>query len=83
MNARTLLEKIGVTNEIKEIKEASLIYKNAVEESYQVVTELGEIDFRIIKLADKTVSKIEYNDTRYTFNRSVNLMVDFEEEVTI
>ena len=73
-----LLKAIGVTNEICEVKEATLAYESAVEKSWCIVTELGEIDFRIIRLSEKTVSKIDYCDTRYKFNRNVNLMSEYK-----
>ena len=77
--AKELLKKIGVTNDIKEIKEFELIYENAIEKSYKIVTEIGEIDFRIIDLKNlnKKVSKLDYFDIAYTFNRNVNLPADF------
>lgn len=81
MNAIELLRKIGVVNEIQEVKLFEVTYENALEESYKIVTELGEIDFRIIKLKNGPVSKLDYWNPDYKFNRSVHTLEDFIEEV--
>lgn len=77
MEAKELLRKIGVINEIKEIITFEMLYENAVEKSYKIVTELGEISFRIIQLTDAKVSQLDYFNTAYRFNRNVNLMHPF------
>lgn len=74
MEARELLKKIGV---IKEIKECTLNYQNKIEESWKIVTELGEIDFTITQLKERKVSKLDYFNNAYKFNRNVNLVADF------
>lgn len=81
--ARELLKKIGVTNEIEEIKEFCLVYEDKAVKSYRIVTELGEIDFRIIQLKDHKVSKLDFFNTGYKFNRNVNLLAYFMEVESI
>lgn len=71
-----MLKRIGCTN-YSEIKSCELIYKNACEKSYCIVTDLGEVDFRIIELRDGKYSKLDYHDTRYKFDRNVNLLAKY------
>lgn len=73
MTGRELLKLIKCNNQIANIKSCELISSNKTEDCYKLVTELGELDCRIIRLKDGTVSKLDYFDTRYTFDRNVNL----------
>lgn len=79
--AREVLKKIGVTNEIQEIKDFQKYdyHGTGIETTYTIITEIGEIDFRVIKLSSgKVVSTLDYFDTRYEFNRNVNTLALFE-----
>lgn len=71
-----MLKRIGCTN-YSEIKTCRLIYKNACEKSYEIVTDLGEVDFRIIELHDGKYSKLDYFNTDYKFDRNVNLLAKY------
>ena len=75
--AINLLKKIGVKNEVKEIKDFKLIYENKVEKSFSIVTEYGEVVFRIVNLEGGQFSKLDYFNTKYEFNRNVNLYFPF------
>lgn len=78
LNAEELLKGIGVVNEVEKIIEVGVIYTNAVETSYKIVTEYGEIDFRLIKLKDGIYSKLDYFNPAYEFNRNVNMIARYK-----
>lgn len=73
-----LLKKIGVVNEIKEVMGAQIVYENKVSKSYEIVTEYGGINFRVMQLEDGVYSKLDYFNNDYKFNRNVNLLHVFE-----
>lgn len=71
--AEVMLKRIGCTN-FKEIISCTMIYKNIAEKSYEIKTDVGEVDFRIIELSDGKFSKIDYKSDEMKFNRNVNLL---------
>lgn len=75
--ALEFLKRIGVKNEIKEIKSFCVIYENKCCKSYSIITDIGEIMFRVLQLEDGTYSKLDYFNTAYQFDRNVNLMCKF------
>ena len=79
-DAREFLAALKCTNDIKEIKSFDVIYKNSVEISYSLETELGELCARIVRMPDAynassmiNVSILDYFNCNYKFNRNVNL----------
>lgn len=74
---KQMLKKIGVKN-FNEIKEFRLCYARPMEKVYQAITDLGEIDFRIIDMLDGSRrSKLDFFENGYEFSRNVNLMVEY------
>lgn len=72
-----LLKRIGVKNDVKEIKDFKLVYENKIVQSYSIITEIGEVCFRILQLDGGTFSKLDYFSTAYQFDRNVNIMCKF------
>lgn len=85
--AKDLLLQIGVTNiDELNITDCKIIYKNAVETSYQLFTYNSELDFRIIKLSDEVYSKIDFVGSDFKFKRNVNLLTPLfnkEKDITM
>lgn len=78
--AEEFLKAIKCTSEPKEIRSFEFYYKKHCEISYNLVTELGEIVAKIMRLPEHDVSKLDYFNSEYKFDRNVNLLDTLEIE---